>query len=154
MFKMKSLLFYIAHFLQLIFLFLAGLMLVVHLEQNYAFLSFGLFGYKFYYLGPSYLGIFCGMYKSKLNWIIDQWNFQKEVFGTDHGTVSMAFPKKQMFIMGSFAFIMEVFMIFRGYFPEKNLKMVGIACIVLYIACRIIKRVLYVTSIRKFKELD
>ena len=94
------------------------------------------------------------MYKSKLNWIIDQWNFQKEVFGKDRGTVSMALPKKQMFIIGSFAFIMEAFMIFIGFFPEKNLKIVGISSIVLYIACRIIKRVLYVTSIRKFKELD
>ena len=116
--RMKARLFYLAHFMQLIFLFLAILMLVVHFGQKHQYLSFEIASYRFYYLIPIYFGIFSGIYKAKLNRVMDRLHFEKEAFGKDHGPISMAFPNKQMFIMGSFAFVMELFLAFKGFFMD------------------------------------
>jgi len=152
--RMKARLFYLAHFMQLIFMFLAILMPVIHFGQKHQYLSFEIASYRFYYLLPIYLGIFTGLYKAKLNRVINRLRFEKEAFGKDHGPISMFFPKKQMFIMGSFAFVMELFLAFKGFFPEKNLLMVGISSIVFYTLCRIIKRTLYMNAIRRSMESD
>ena len=151
--RLKARLFYLAHFMQLIFLFLAILMLVVHLGQKHQYLSFEIASYRFYYLLPSYLGIFTGLYKAKLNRVIDRLHFEKEAFGKDHGTISMEFPKKQMFIMGSFALVMELFLAFKGFFPERNLLIVGVSSIVLYFLCRIIMRIIYMSVVSRLTEL-
>ena len=131
---------------RIVFWYLAGLMLIIYLEQGpLSFLSIPVGqGYSFHILGASYLGIAAGFLVMSERKKVDKEAFEKLV--DDSGelpkrtTVGIGTPgiRWQVFMMASFTLIMEIFLTFKGAFPKERLIIGAIVCVILSQCCKLL----------------
>ena len=151
-----------ASLLKLICLYLAGYMAVVYIEQSLQIFQIKLFGYTFHWLGPLAYGIVSGIIALKVKRFNEKMGIEIADMKKD-GSISVNTPvgvdnelaRKQLFIMGAFTLIMEIFLSLKGDLPVKTLVIGAIVFLAVWGISKIIIRtfILHViSSIKKGSE--
>lgn len=145
--KLKGTILVLAATSTAVLIYLAGLMVVIWLEQGIlSFLQLRIGGYCLHLLGPSYIGIVAGYVSLKYRRIRERARTDGTPFEEGEPprkmtiSIESATARRQVFFMATFTLAMELLLTYRGPISEIRLLIAGLCFLVLWLIAKQIVR--------------